>query len=242
MAKIREQIKQANSILVVGGGPVGIEIAGEIMDAYDGSSKSNKKKSVTIVNSGKKLLHDNLPEKARIKMQRKVENSGVKLIMDDRVDIPKDSTIFVPDGPVTTKNGVSINADLVIVAFGVYPNNQFLDPSLVAKNGFVRVKPTLQVDAHGWEHAYVLGDVADLKEVKMVAKQRGHTPVVVPNLLNALEGKPPTKEWKPSPDFIAVTFGKVREKLLTYRLANSSVAKALLLNVLRNEASLLLLG
>lgn len=204
LTKIREQIQQAKSILVVGGGPVGVEFIGEVVDVYGKGSKN-----ITLVGSRDKLLQDNVPDKARIMLQNKLEDAGVKLIMGDRVNVPKDTTIFVPDGPLTTKNGISVNADLVIVAFGVKPNTSFLDPSLVASNGYVRVKPTLQVDAEGWENTYVLGDVADLKEVKLAAKQRGHIPVVLANLLNALNGKQPPKEWKPSPDIFGITFGKV---------------------------------
>merc|ERR1719461_97429 len=43
--KIAEEIDKAKKILIVGGGPVGLELAGEISDKYD------KKKEVTILHS-----------------------------------------------------------------------------------------------------------------------------------------------------------------------------------------------
>lgn len=206
IASIRDKVSAAKSILIVGGGPVGIEMAGEIADAY------GKSKQITLVHRGKKLLYDVFPDKARARMLDIVQSSGVRVLLDDAVELPSPS-VFEPgqDAPLTTRRGQKIKADLVIVAFRFRPDTDWLPLELLEedKSGYVKVKPTLQVNADGWDHVYALGDVAYLREVKMAARVGNHAAVLVPNLLSALGAKPPSKTYGKSINLMAITFGKV---------------------------------
>lgn len=53
--KLQGEIAEASSVLICGGGPVGLELAGEIAEYYNTNS-SRQKKKVTLIHSGKRIL------------------------------------------------------------------------------------------------------------------------------------------------------------------------------------------
>lgn len=64
---------------------------------------------VTIVHSQAQLLNDAYPAKFRKDMERRVRLRGVEIVFEDRIeDIAADAT------SVTTKKGVTLNADIVV--------------------------------------------------------------------------------------------------------------------------------
>ncbi|KAI8147107.1 hypothetical protein BJV82DRAFT_508834 [Fennellomyces sp. T-0311] len=207
---IQKQVKEANSILIVGGGPTGIELAGEIREKY-------KDKKVTLVHDQKQLMYDVVPDKFRAQILRKMEKNNIKVILDDLVQLPSlEKTVFKPEAPLTTRKNVSLSADLVMLMFGTRPETDWLKDSVPLEKGFIKIKPTLQVDAPGFEHVYAAGDAADIKELKVAAKTKEHAAVVAANIENASKSKPLTQEYKPSTKFImALTFGKKQGFLFT---------------------------
>jgi NADH dehydrogenase FAD-containing subunit len=84
----QQTIAQAKRIVIAGGGPVGIEMAGEIADAYPD-------KSITMVFAGFRLL-DNLKGTASIEAGKKlnklgiVVRSGAKVRLLSRVSYSQD--------------------------------------------------------------------------------------------------------------------------------------------------------
>lgn len=215
LANVRQQVKDAQSIVIVGGGPTGIEISGEIRGAY-------KDKKITLVHRGSHLLSKEIPEKARMKLLEKMRQNNIHVIFNDTIpSLPAEhnESIHVPaTAPfIHTEQGKKIDCDLLLVAFGNRPNTAWIDPSLLAKNGFVKVKPTLQVDVQGYETVYVVGDAADLQETKLAAKSRGHISVVTNNIAAAIKGNTkPSKVYNGSPNISAITFGKVSLHATTF--------------------------
>ena len=69
LPKAQEVIAKSQRIVIGGGGPVGIELAGEIAEAYPG-------KSVTMVFAGFRLL-DNLKGSASIEAGKKLNKMGI---------------------------------------------------------------------------------------------------------------------------------------------------------------------
>ncbi|EFJ43193.1 hypothetical protein VOLCADRAFT_96658 [Volvox carteri f. nagariensis] len=65
-----EAIRAAKSIVVVGGGPSGVEAAAEVVEAYAG-------KALTLVHSGKQLL-PTAPPKGGAKAKKFLESRGIK--------------------------------------------------------------------------------------------------------------------------------------------------------------------
>lgn len=208
LAQIRHQVKEAQSIVIVGGGPTGIELSGEIREAY-------KHKKITLVHRGSQLLSKEIADKPRMKVLEKMRQNNVHVILNDTVpSLPTEhhASVYVPTTApfIHTEQGKKIDCDLVLVAFGNRPNTAWIESNLLAKNGFVKVKTTLQVDAPGYETVYVVGDAADLQETKLAAKTRGHISVVTNNIVGAIKGNTkPNSVYTGSPNISAITFGKV---------------------------------
>ncbi|GAA0167032.1 oxidoreductase [Lithospermum erythrorhizon] len=75
----QEKIKAANSILIVGGGPSGVELAGEITTDFPG-------KKVTLVHRGSRLL-EFIGEKAGKKALDWLTAKNVEVILGQSVDL-----------------------------------------------------------------------------------------------------------------------------------------------------------
>ncbi|KAJ3912555.1 hypothetical protein F5877DRAFT_93524 [Lentinula edodes] len=79
IAARREEIAKANDILLVSGGAVGIELAGEIKDIWP-------RKSVMVLNRGAQLLNNTYSSKLRHGLWRQLVKRSVKVILDDYIE------------------------------------------------------------------------------------------------------------------------------------------------------------
>jgi NADH dehydrogenase FAD-containing subunit len=194
----RNAFSRAKDIVIVGGGAVGIEFAGEIKDVWP-------TKKVTIVQGSDHLLNATYPDKYRQRLDDSVNARGIQVLFNDYVD-----EIPTAGQAVTTRYGKKLNADFVVNARGPKPNTQFIASSLgssaITDRGFVKVKPTLQVE--GFEDVFALGDIIDWKEQKQAAKAGNHAAVVAANVLSLLEGNTLVKSYTGSPELIVITNGK----------------------------------
>ncbi|KAK5120508.1 hypothetical protein LTR85_006163 [Meristemomyces frigidus] len=144
------KLATAKEIVIAGGGPVGVETAGEIATHLKG------KATITLIAGSKKLLpilRDSLAAKA----QKMLEKTGVTVMYNVKVEASEETA----DGRTEIKldNGKTMTADVYIPAFGVQPNTEFLPGNLKAKGGYVNTNgQTLRVDAAG-PRVYAAGDV-----------------------------------------------------------------------------------
>lgn len=156
-----ETLKNSDSVLVIGGGVVGVELAGEIASAFP-----NKK--VTLSHGGSSLL-DGFKKKAQIKAQQQLMKQGVSIEFNRRYQ--KQDGYYID-----LKSGQKSHADLTFEAVGALPNNEFLKPHLtdiLNAKGLVKVDEKFTVKGH--TNLYALGDIADVPEAKLgyLAKQQG---------------------------------------------------------------------
>ncbi|KAF8648461.1 hypothetical protein AX16_006264 [Volvariella volvacea WC 439] len=197
--KWRKQFADAEDIVFVGGGAVGIEYAGEVKDLWPN-------KRVTIVHGDSSLLNSAYPEKWRKEAGRRVEERGVSILLNEYVD-----DLNTQDGEVRTRSGKSITADLVVPSRGGKPNTgsiATLGDDVLTSQGFVKVKPTLQLVNH--PQIFAAGDIIDWKEQKQVGKCMGHSSVVAANVLSLLSDKPVQKMYKGTPEMIFICNGRTR--------------------------------
>ncbi|KAI8076153.1 hypothetical protein BDF21DRAFT_422715 [Thamnidium elegans] len=205
LSNIRQQVKAAKSIVIVGGGPVGLELAGEIHDVYPSTK-------ITIVHTEPEILSD-VP-KVRTRMLDLLKKNGIELVTNDSVMIPSSvqETLYHPQNNVVETEGGKCfqDVDLVMLAFGNRPETDWLKSAgVLAENGYVKVKDTYQVDHADFSHVLVMGDAADFKETKLAYRITGHVPTVVQNIVQmAVKNQSPTGKYKKAPDAMVITFGQ----------------------------------
>ncbi|KAM5540768.1 hypothetical protein V8D89_005412 [Ganoderma adspersum] len=195
----RSKFEKANHVVIVGGGAVGLELAGEIKQSFP-------TKSVTIVHRDSQLLNNAYPDKWRKDIERRVRARNINLLLGDSIEDLSSENV----NGITTTNGKSIpDADLLIKAFGSTPATGFittLGADVVTVQGTVKVNEFLEVAGH--PGVFAAGDIIDWQEQKQAAKAGSHAGVVVANLAAFLQGQPPKKAYKGSPEMILIPLGK----------------------------------
>lgn len=166
----RQALPNAKSIVIAGGGPAGVETAGELGEYLNGragwfSSKlSNPKVSITVVTAGSQILPLLRPAIAK-KAEAYLAQVGVTVIKNARVQlvVPQNagtSESLTVASTLNLDNGTTLEADLYIPATGTKPNTGFLDTTLLTEHGRVDTNSsTLRIDNAG-PRIYAIGDVA----------------------------------------------------------------------------------
>ena len=165
--QLPEKIMKAEHILLIGGGPVGVELAAEIGTDFPG-------KKVTLVHNQPTLLRPGVfNEKLYPRLYEQLEKLGVQMILNDRIELPKqpaDKHMNYIEGKhtfVTERTKQSITADLTFICVGAHVNNKsILNGALKSKinpqTGRLIVNNYLQVD--GFENIFAVGDICDKEE------------------------------------------------------------------------------
>lgn len=151
LEEMNSKLASAKDIVVGGGGPVGVETAGELGSHFGGKAK------ITLVAGADKLLPI-LNQKRSDKAAKLLQNLGVEVKYKTKVQ----STQETAEGKtlVQLDNGDAITTDVYIPAVGMTPNTEFLPSGLKDAKGWVKTNhATLRVDAAG-PRVYAVGDVA----------------------------------------------------------------------------------
>lgn len=171
LAEVREQVKAASSVLIVGGGAVGVEVAGEIKVKYPS-------KSVTILESRNQLVAgEDVRDKFRTKLATYLKRLGVKVVLGERLETRLAGNGF-EKRTLRTDKGTEIESDVQLLCGGFSPTTELvqkLDASLVTPEGFVKVNSKLQLDSAQYANVYALGDASNSPAPKrmMFATQQG---------------------------------------------------------------------
>ena len=169
-AAFRGALPSAKSIVIAGGGPAGIETAGELGEFLNGhagwfSSKlADPKVAITVVNAGPDILPALRPAIAK-KAEEYLARVGVAVIKNARVRavVPQDAgteSAVTSKATLTLEDGRTVDADLYIPATGTRPNTSFIPKMLRTADGRVDTNAsTLRVNKAG-PRIYAVGDVA----------------------------------------------------------------------------------
>ncbi|RMZ85689.1 hypothetical protein DV736_g6561, partial [Chaetothyriales sp. CBS 134916] len=199
---LQEQVRVADSIILVGGGPVGVEIGTDIKSRYP-------EKSVTIVHSRGRLMNNFGP---------RLHEAGIKACKDLRIQVYLEERPAFPKcttdqhGSLTLKSGETVEYDLLINCTGQRIDSSLMkefSPDSIGPDGGILVNSYLQIlkapptntnaipEVH--TNIFAAGDVATLPasltggfsipKMGRVASFQGM--LVAKNIVRAIQGKTP---------------------------------------------------
>lgn len=197
----REELEGVDKILLLGAGPVGLELAGEIKEVWP-------EKSVTIVDPAEDIL-PGFPDEFRAEIRRQLGDLGIELLLgtslsEAPVSEPGQAKTFT----AALTSGGEVTADLWFQCFGGTPHTAYLDGELAAaRQSDGRVDVTAELRLPGQERVFALGDITALPEAKMAKFAGDHAEVVVANIRALLESEGELKTYTPAGAMIALPLG-----------------------------------
>ncbi|TMR97990.1 NAD(P)/FAD-dependent oxidoreductase [Nonomuraea basaltis] len=203
-ARIREAhaaLTGAQRVLLVGAGPVGLELAGEIKSAYPG-------KHVTIADVAPDILAGPYDQALRDELRAQLDKLGVELKLGTPLrELPTAAPATAAPVAVTTEAGEELTADIWFRCFGVTLQTGYLRGSLAAARdaqGHLRVDEHLQVRGH--DRIYAIGDIADAdRNMAGFAGMQGE--LLARNLRTHITGEGELTTYQRHPTVIVVPLG-----------------------------------
>ncbi|PIN90442.1 hypothetical protein COU61_02595 [Candidatus Pacearchaeota archaeon CG10_big_fil_rev_8_21_14_0_10_35_13] len=165
------KIRKAKKIVIIGGGIVGVELAGEMINEYP-------EKKVVIIHSDKRLMGKN-NNKTSEYAETYLKKKGIEIILKTKANNINN------EGIVRTDKG-KVKSDFVIMATGIIPNSKIL-----GKKKYIEVNKYLQVI--GKEKVYSAGDVNDADSEKSAQNAERQADIVIKNIQRDIKGIPLTK-------------------------------------------------
>ncbi|XP_008231807.1 PREDICTED: apoptosis-inducing factor 2-like [Prunus mume] len=193
------KINSAKSVLIVGGGPTGVELAGEIATDFP-------EKKVILVHRGSRLL-EFIGLKASQKALDWFISKKVEVILDETINLNT-----ISDPIIQTPSGEIITADCHFVCTGKPTGSSWLRGTIVQNNldmqGRLMVDENLRVRGH--KNIFAVGDITNIKEIKQGYLAQRHAEVTAKNLKLLLMGGNESKmaTYKPGLDIALVSLGR----------------------------------
>ncbi len=161
--KYNKKLQTSNKITIVGGGLVGIELAGEIAD----SNKYNKKE-IKIIQASPNLIPRN-NSKSQEYAKKILEKKGIKIMLNKTFNISKEKVI-------SNKNHT------IFICIGITPNLNFKLNTNGKKENKFEINKFLQLKKH--KNIFIIGDVSNIKEEKTAQNAIRQSNIAVKNIIN----------------------------------------------------------
>ncbi|BCR98077.1 NAD(P)/FAD-dependent oxidoreductase [Aspergillus luchuensis] len=185
-------ISTAKRITVIGAGPIGVEIAGELGDlittpSFSSSSsegeeedKKDKEKEITLISSTPRILPTLKPSASETATSL-LTKKGVRVLTDRKVISVSSKEEEEGGYELKLNNGDTLETDIYIPTIGVLPNSSYIPREVLDERGWVRVDSELKVS--GVEGVYAAGDITTHTQ-KLSFKADEMAGVVVGNLVD----------------------------------------------------------
>lgn len=187
---ISDKISKAKHICIIGGGPVGVELAGEIRDKYT-------ENEITIVSSNEKLVSPQFDGKFQTNMRAVLDAKNIKIEIGKATNVQELERNIVKEQNVDISTGSSLTCDLVISCVGLPPNktsiSNLISEDKLDQSGRIKVNSSLQIE--GYDNMFAIGDCCNTEENKMAAYAEAHGVHAVKTIINITKGKE-TKAYK----------------------------------------------
>lgn len=193
-------IRVAKSIGIVGAGPVGVELAGDVVEVVP--------KGTRVVLVGRVL--PGASEKARQKAEAKLKELGVEVledlvaVADGKADAPHSANPSSPGGSTQPgsyplKKGGTLDVDVLLPAYGQNQSEFLADLGILDQSGNVVVNEFLQCPAA--PKLFGVG-CTNLREFRGIPKIEPQAKTVAANLRACLAGQPPATKHKEGAPFM----------------------------------------
>lgn len=183
----QDSISMAESIVIAGAGPIGVELAGEIAEA---AQQSGRRVNITLVSASYRIL-PMLKPAGSATAEKLLTNMGVEIVKNQKVSgavQSKESHSWT----VTLDEGRKLDVDLYIPTTGVLPNNDFIPANLLDENGWVMVDKGLRVKSPRGSAArlpiFAAGDITN-NSMRLSFKAQEQAAVVAANLKAEIVGQ-----------------------------------------------------
>ena len=197
-----EALLAADRALIVGAGPSGLELAGEIKAFFPD-------KHVTIADVSEDILVGPYDQALRDELRRQLDDLGVELRLGTAIsELPTAPPATLAPIAIATADGRELVADIWFRAFGVRAHSEYLEGGALAdrrdKRGYVRVDEQLRVV--GETHTFALGDLADADR-DMAGIATAQAGVVAANVRALITGTSELTSYDQFPPMIAIPLG-----------------------------------
>lgn len=165
---INDPVKQQKlmTVVIVGGGPTGVEIAGAFEDLVGIALRSDFRRidpqnlRTILIQSGDRILKA-FPEEHSEYAKRRLESLGVEVMLNNRVT-------DVKNGEVTLQSGETIQAKTVIWAAGVRAS-RVSDSLKIKKDSAERPIVNTDLSLPNYRDIFAIGDIANVVDKKGVS-------------------------------------------------------------------------
>jgi apoptosis-inducing factor 2 len=192
----------ADRALIVGAGPAGLELAGEIKAFFPD-------KQVTIADIAADILTGPYDQELRDELRRQLDALGIELRLGAALsELPSATPATLAPIAIATEDGDELVADIWFRAFGQRPHTDYLEGGSLEsrrdEQGYVRVDEHLRVD--GEDRVFALGDIADADR-DMAGIATAQAEVVAANVRALVAGEGELTSWATYPPMIAIPLG-----------------------------------
>ena len=193
---------EAERVLILGAGPAGLELAGEIKTFHP-------RKRVVIADIASDILAGPYDQALRDVLRRQLDELGIELRLGAELGgLPAAAPATLAPVSVKTADSGTLDADIWFRAFGVRPHSEYLAGGSLDdrrnERGHLRVDEHLRVA--GETSVFAIGDLGDAdRNMAGIASKQAE--LVANNIRSLIAGTSELGSWETFPPLIAIPLG-----------------------------------